>query len=145
MQQAGFAVDATLGKLQFSNRNGGRIPIHGGDGPYEGITNVVGFGANRTTLEPGMNPARVSGSRNLTKEGYPITVGTSFIMALEFTANGPRAQAFLTYSQSGDPASPLYYDQTELFSAKKWRKILFTEAEIKSDASLKTLKVSSAK
>ncbi len=144
LQQAGFAVDAPLGKLQYSDKNGGRIPIHGGDGPYEGITNVVGFGANRTTLEPGANPARVSGSRNLTKEGYPITVGTSFIMALEYTSNGPHAQAFLTYSQSGDPASPQYYDQTELFSAKKWRKILFTDAEIKADSNLKTKKVVSA-
>lgn len=145
LQQAGFAVDAPLGKVQFSDKNGGRIPIHGGDGPYEGITNVVGFGANRTTLEPGSNPAKVKGSRNLTKDGYPITVGTSFIMALEYTANGPRAQAFLTYSESGDPASPQYYDQTELFSAKKWRKILFTEAEIKADPNLKTQKVTSSK
>ncbi|MBP6822888.1 MAG: acylase [Acidobacteria bacterium] len=145
LQQAGFGVDAPLGKVQYSDKNGGRIPIHGGDGPYEGITNVVGFGTNRTTLEPGSNPAKVKGSRNLTKEGYPITVGTSFIMALEYTANGPRAQAFLTYSQSGDPASPQYYDQTELFSAKKWRKILFTEAEIKADPNLKTQKVESGK
>ena len=144
LQQAGFAVDAPLGKVQYSDRNGGRIPIHGGDGPYEGIANVVGYGANRTTLEPGMNPTRISGSRNLTKDGYPITVGTSFIMALEYTATGPRAQAFLTYSQSGDPASPQYYDQTELFSAKKWRKILFTDAEIKADPNLKTRKVVSA-
>ncbi len=144
LQQAGFAVDAPLGKVQYSDRNGGRIPIHGGDGPYEGIANVVGYGANRTTLEPVPNPTRVSGSRNLTKDGYPITVGTSFIMALEYTANGPRAQAFLTYSQSGDPASPQYYDQTELFSAKKWRKILFTDAEIKADPNLKTKKVVSA-
>ncbi len=144
LQQAGFAVDAPLGKLQYSDKNGGRIPIHGGDGPFEGISNVLGYSPNRTTLEPGMNPVRVPGSRNLTKEGYPINVGTSFIMALEFTANGPRAQAFLTYSQSGDPASPQYYDQTELFSAKKWRKILFTEAEIKADPNLKTKKVVSA-
>lgn len=144
LQQAGFGVDAPLGKLQYSDKNGGRIPIHGGDGPYEGITNVLGYSPNRTTLEPGMNPARVPGSRNLTKEGYPINVGTSFIMALEFTANGPHAQAFLTYSESGDPASPQYYDQTELFSAKKWRKILFTEAEIKADPNLKTKKVVSA-
>lgn len=145
LQQAGFAVDAPLGKLQYSDKNGGRIPIHGGDGPYEGITNVLGYSPNRTTLEPGMNPVRVSGSRNLTKEGYPINVGTSFIMALEYTANGPHAQAFLTYSESGDPTSPQFYDQTELFSAKKWRKILFTETEIKADPNLKTKKVVSAK
>jgi acyl-homoserine-lactone acylase len=81
----------------------------------------------------------------LTKDGYPINRGSSFVMVLEYTAQGPRAQAFLTYSQSGDPGSPLFYDQTELFSAKKWRRILFTEAEIKSDPNLKTLKIAGGK
>jgi len=41
--------------------------------------------------------------------------------------------------------SPLYYDQTELFSAKKRRRILFTEAEIRANPKLKTLNVTSAK
>jgi acyl-homoserine-lactone acylase len=87
----------------------------------------------------------VKGSRFLTKVGYPVNRGSSFVMALEYTAQGPRARAFLTYSQSGDPASPLYYDQTELFSVKKWRRILYTEAEIKTDPNLKTRTVTSAK
>ena len=91
------------------------------------------------------SPEKVKGSRFLTKEGYLINYGTSFIMALEFTDKGPRAQAFLTYSQSGDPASPQFYDQTQLFSEKKWRRVLFTEAEIKSDASLKSVKVTNRK
>ena len=145
LQQAGFAVDVPLGKIQYSDKNGGRIPVHGGDGPYEGIANVVDYSAARTTLEPGSSPTKIQGSRYLSKEGYLINRGTSFIMALEFTAKGPRAQAFLTYSQSGDPASPQFYDQTQLFSEKKWRKILFTEAEIKSDANLKTIKIKTAK
>ncbi|HMY75900.1 MAG TPA: penicillin acylase family protein [Blastocatellia bacterium] len=81
----------------------------------------------------------------MTKEGYLINYGTSFIMALEFTANGPRAQAFLTYSQSGDPTSPQFSDQTQLFSEKKWRRVLYTEAEIKGDPNLKTVKVKSTK
>ncbi|HKE05058.1 MAG TPA: penicillin acylase family protein [Blastocatellia bacterium] len=51
----------------------------------------------------------------------------------------------MTYSQSGDPASPLYYDQTELFSAKKWRRILFTEAEIKADPNLKAQTITNSK
>jgi acyl-homoserine-lactone acylase len=144
LEQQGHPVNVPLGKLQHSNRNGKRIPIHGG-GLYEGIANIVGYGGNSTTLEPLPPPARVNGSRYLTKDGYPITSGTSFIMALEFTAQGPRAQAFLTYSQSGDPASPLFSDQTELFSAKQWRRILFTEAEIKADPQLKTIKVTSGK
>ncbi|MFN0124817.1 MAG: acylase [Blastocatellia bacterium] len=145
LEQSGFAIDAPLGKVQFADRGGKRIPIHGGDGSYDGIANVVSNSAGRTTLEPTAAAERLKGSRMLTKNGYPINYGTSFIMALEFTAQGPRAQAFLTYSQSGDPASPQFYDQTELFSAKKWRRILFTESEIKSDPNLKTVKVSNSK
>ena len=144
MEKAGFALDAPLGKVQYSNKNGARIPIHGG-GAYEGIANVVSTSPASTTLEPNPMPERVPGSRFLSKEGYLINYGTSFIMALEFTDKGPRAQAFLTYSQSGDPASPQFYDQTQLFSEKKWRRVLFTEAEIKSDANLKSVRVTNSK
>ena len=144
IEQAGFAIDAPLGKVQYSDKNGGRIPIHGG-GAYEGISNVVSYSPASPTLEPFTTPEKAKGSRYLGKDGYLINYGTSFIMALEYTAKGPRAQAFLTYSESGDPTSPQYYDQTELFSAKKWRKILFTEAEIKSDPNLKTTKVMNKK
>jgi acyl-homoserine-lactone acylase len=145
LAQSGVALDTPLGKLQFSDRNGGRIPIHGGEGGYDGIANFVNYAPNGTTLEPVPAYERVKGSRFLTKDGYPVNRGSSFVMALEYTAQGPRAQAFMTYSQSGDPGSPLYYDQTELFSAKKWRRILYTEAEIKADPNLKTRTVTSAK
>jgi acyl-homoserine-lactone acylase len=141
LKGAGIALDTPLGRLQYSDRNGGRIPIHGGEGTYEGITNFVNFAPNQTTLEPFANPARVSGSRLLTKEGYPVNRGSSFVMALEYTDRGPRAVAILTYSQSGDPKSPLYYDQTELFSAKKWRRVVFTEKEITADLKGKAVKV----
>lgn len=139
LQTAGIAIETPLGKLQYSDKSGGRIPIHGGDGTYEGITNFVNFAPNQTTLEPLSNPAGVPGSRMLTKEGYLINRGSSFIMALEYTDSGPRAVALLTYSQSGDPKSPQFYDQTELFSAKKWRRILFTEKEIAADVKGKPL------
>jgi acyl-homoserine-lactone acylase len=145
LEQAGIAIDAPLGKTQYSDRNGRRIPIHGGEGVYEGVTNFVNYASNGTTLEPDPAYERVKGSRFLTKAGYPVNRGSSFVMALEYTARGPRAQAFLTYSQSGDPASPLYYDQTELFSVKKWRRILYTEAEIKADPNLNTRTVTSVK
>ena len=145
LAQAGVTLDTPLGKAQYSDRNGGRIPIHGGEGAYDGITNFVNYAPNSTTLEPDPSYERVKGSRFLTKVGYPVNRGSSFVMALEYTAQGPRARAFLTYSQSGDPASPLYYDQTELFSVKKWRRILYTEAEIKTDRNLKTRTVTSAK
>src|SRR5262249_18090807 len=145
LTQGGIALDTPLGKTQYSDRGGRRIPIHGGEGAYDGITNFVNYASNGTTLEPDPTYERVKGSRFLTKDGYPVNRGSSFVMALEYTARGPRALAFLTYSQSGDAASPLYYDQTELFPAKKWRRILFTEAEIKADPNLKTQTVTNAK
>ena len=139
--KAGIPIETALGKVQYSTRNGQRIPIHGGDGAYDGIANFVNYGPNRTTLEPAAAPEKVAGSRFLTRDGYPVNYGTSFIMALEYTARGPRAQAFLTYSQSGDPESPQFYDQTLLFSAKKWRSILFAEDEIKADPNLKVNRI----
>ncbi len=145
LAQAGLGTETSLGKVQYSAKNGGRIPIHGGMGAYDGITNFVNYAPNGTTLEPEPVPVKVPGSRYLMKDGYPVNRGTSFIMALEFTANGPRAQAFLTYSQSGDPASPLFYDQTQLFSEKKWRRILYTDTDIKSDPNLKTIRIKSTK
>ncbi|MBK9315982.1 MAG: acylase [Acidobacteria bacterium] len=145
LEQNGIALDTPLGKVQYSDKNGGHIPIHGGEGAYDGIANFVNYAPNTTTLEPFKAPQRIKGSRFLTKEGYPVNRGSSFVMALEYTPQGPRAQAFLTYSQSGDPASPLFHDQTQLFSAKKWRKILYSESEIKSDPNLKTIRITGGK
>ena len=145
LEQAGIAIDTPLGKVQYSDKNGGRIPMHGGEGAYDGIANFVNYAPNTTTLEPHKIPERVKGSRFLGKDGYLVNRGSSFVMALEYTAQGPRAQAFLTYAQSGDPSSPLFYDQTQLFSEKKWRRILFTDAEIKADPNLKTIRVNSGK
>jgi acyl-homoserine-lactone acylase len=126
----GFAPDVPLGEVQYADKAGRRIPIHGGDGAYDGLMNMQRNARNTTTLEPMDNPAQVPGSRFLTEKGYPIGHGSSFLMAMEFTDRGPRAMAFLTYSQSGDPASPHFSDQTDLFSKKQWRPILFREADI---------------
>ena len=142
LKAANISLDTPLGKVQYSDKNGGRIPIHGGEGSYEGVANFVNYAPNTTTLEPQTMPQRVKGSRFLTSQGYPVNRGSSFVMALEFTPKGPRAKAVLTYSQSGDPSSKLFYDQTELFSAKNWRSILYTTAEINSDPNLKVIKIS---
>ncbi len=141
LERNGIPIDAPLGKVQYSDKDGGRIPMHGGEGAYDGIANFVNYAPNTTTLEPFASPERVKGSRFLMKDGYLVNRGTSFIMALEYTPQGPRAQAFLTYSQSGDPTSPLFHDQTKLFSEKRWRRILFTDAEINADPNLKTIKI----
>ena len=70
---------------------------------------------------------------DLTDEGYVVNYGTSFIMTLQYTDDGPEAAAFLTYSESDDPSSPNFADQTPLFSDKAWRPILYREADIADD------------
>jgi acyl-homoserine-lactone acylase len=56
--------------------------------------------------------------------------GTSCHFGLEFTDNGPEAYGLVSYSQSTDAMSPYFSDQSEDYSNKKFRKLLFTEEEI---------------
>jgi acyl-homoserine-lactone acylase len=39
----------------------------------------------------------------------------------------------LSYSQSTDPQSPHFGDQTRAYSAKRWHRLPFTAAEIAAD------------
>ncbi|MDQ2945648.1 MAG: acylase [Acidobacteriota bacterium] len=133
LQSRNLALDVPLGDLQYADKHGRHMPVHGGDGFFDGLMNVLGGGRNTTTLEPVDEPRLVKGSRFLTEKGYPIVRGSSFLMVLEFTDKGPNAKAFLTYSESGDPASPHFTDQTELFAKKQWRPILFEEQQIAAD------------
>jgi acyl-homoserine-lactone acylase len=71
--------------------------------------------------------------------GKPSAIfGSSFIMAVELTALGPRARTILTYSQSANPASPHHRDQTILFAHNQWVTERFSEAEIDADPHLQT-------
>lgn len=107
-----IALDARWGDVQFAIRGVDHIPIHGGPGPL-GILNVQGS-------DP------VSG-------GLVPKHGTSYIQVVGFDDRGPQADALLSYSQSTDPASPYYADQTRAFSVKKWHRLPFTPAEIAAD------------
>jgi acyl-homoserine-lactone acylase len=83
---------------------------------------------------------RVDSSGPLGADGrYPdVDEGSSFMMAIELTPNGPRTRTILTYSQSANPASPHHTDQTALFSRGQWVTERFTEAEINTDSHLQT-------
>jgi acyl-homoserine-lactone acylase len=131
LQGQKIALNTPLGELQYADKAGKRMPVHGGDGFTDGLMNMQRNSRNGTTLEPMDEPKAVS--RSLTEKGYPVVHGSSFLMALEFTEKGPRAKAFLTYSQSGDPKSPHFTDQTELFARKQWRPVLFDASAVKSD------------
>ncbi|MEU4235025.1 penicillin acylase family protein [Nonomuraea sp. NPDC026600] len=73
---------------------------------------------------------------------YPeVDTGSSFMMAVELTPDGPRTRTILTYSLSANPASPHHTDQTVLFSRGQWVTERFTEAEIAADPQLRTTAV----
>ncbi|WP_241564106.1 penicillin acylase family protein [Nonomuraea polychroma] len=119
-RDSGTSPAVTLGEAQRR----GAVPLHGCT-DLEGCFDLV---------EPS-GPLRSDGR-------YPeIANGSSFIMAVELTPQGPRARTILTYSQSANPASPHHTDQTELYSRKKWVNVGFTEHEINSDPELRTTTV----
>ena len=129
---ASLPLDAAIGDVQVAQRGDLRIPIHGGGGP-EGVANII-YRRPNDTLGPYPEGEDYPTQSNLTDKGYLVTGGTSFIMTLEFTEGGPRAEAFLTYGQSGTPGDANYSDQTQLFSDKNWRAIYFKPEEIKANA-----------
>jgi acyl-homoserine-lactone acylase len=59
-------------------------------------------------------------------------------MVVELGKDRPKGQAIISYSQSADPQSPNFADQTQLFSQRKFRPMLWTDAEIAADPGFKT-------
>ncbi|HEX5377164.1 MAG TPA: penicillin acylase family protein, partial [Phenylobacterium sp.] len=113
---ARIPLDAPWGQVQFVVRGDQRIPVHGGEGE-DGVLN-----AQQSKLVPGL--------------GYVPYHGSSYIQVVTFDANGPVADAILTYSQSTDPASPHYADQTLLHARKAWVRLPFHKADIAADPTL---------
>ncbi|PWK87292.1 acyl-homoserine-lactone acylase [Lentzea atacamensis] len=118
---AGLPVDVKLDDVQHYEG----IPIHGCRGP-EGCFNVISV--------PGV-------PRPLDRIPR-IPHGTSFVMAVELTKNGPRMSSLLVYGQSADKASPHHHDQAHLYVQKKWVSGRFSEQEIARDPNLKVQHVS---
>jgi acyl-homoserine-lactone acylase len=142
---AGFRVNQPLGELQYSPRVAGqRIPIHGGQG-LDGTANVVSYTTTKSTTPLGDFTAPRTAPRNprtgLSREGYVVNSGTSFLMSMEFTSTGVNARALLTYGETSNPASEYFADQTLMFSNKEWRPILFTDEQITSSEDFQQVKV----
>jgi acyl-homoserine-lactone acylase len=57
--------------------------------------------------------------------------GSSYVQVVTWN-NGscPDARTILTYSESTNPGSPFYSDQTKLFSKKKWVPDLFCRTAV---------------
>ncbi|MDE0062818.1 MAG: penicillin acylase family protein [Gammaproteobacteria bacterium] len=112
LEQAGIALDAPWREAQFVTRNGVRIPVHGGD-PEAGV-----YGAISARLGDG---------------GYTPRSGNTYIQAVTWNdTTCPIADAILAPSQSIDPESPHYADQTELYSRKEWVPFPYCEEEIEA-------------
>jgi len=93
-----------------------------------------------TSLEPsGPVALRVPGRdrTGLSHGGYQVTYGTSFLMAVELTEDGPRGVGLLAYGQSGDPRSPHHADGTEAYAAAAPRPLRFRDADIEADPELR--------
>ena len=105
---------AKLGDVQGEYRGAERIPVHGG--PHvEGVFNYI--------------------ASTLGKGGWnDVYHGSSFIVTVSFTDDGPRARTLVTYSQSTNPASPFWADQLRMFSAKQWNDLPFRHADIQREA-----------
>lgn len=116
LNDAGIALDAELGDIQWTERNGEEIGIFGDAG------SVGAF----TIAQAGL---RDDG------RGYgPIVHGNSYVQVIGWDEQGnPEADAFITYSQSTDSASPHYGDWTEAYSRKEWKRLPFTSAQIEAD------------
>lgn len=112
MKKLGLEPDAKLGDVQFAQRGEERIPISGSS--TGGVLNYA----------KGMPSPK----------GYVLVHGASYMQAVTFDEQGPVAKAILSYSQSTDPASPHYADQTREFSKKKLHRYPFSAAEIAADA-----------
>lgn len=120
-----IALDAPLGDIQYASRNERKIPIPGGEGWAGAFSMIV----TQLSPEPGV--------------GYsPIIHGNSIMEVVSWDDDGkvvPRG--ILTYSQSQEPDSPYYADQTELYSRGEWIDLPFHEADIASDPNLRSLRL----
>jgi acyl-homoserine-lactone acylase len=68
--------------------------------------------------------------------------GNSYIQFVTWDDAGPVAEGILTYSQSSNPASVHFSDQTRKYAAGEWIKLPYTDAQIKADANYKIVQIS---
>ncbi|KAA6223249.1 acylase [Streptomyces albofaciens JCM 4342] len=121
LRAARIPLAAPLGEHQFVVRNGKRIPVSGG---------VDGLGVWNMTV----------GRWDPAGGGYTeVRHGSSYIQAVGFADHGcpVNARTLLTYSQSANPRSPHYSDQTELYAAGRMIRSRFCERDVLASPQLR--------
>ncbi|KWV92942.1 penicillin acylase family protein [Erythrobacter sp. YT30] len=109
IKAASIALDAPWGEVQVRLAGDDRIAIHGGPGTA-GVLNMQ----RSRPIEGGLTPVH----------------GSSYIQIVSFDEDGPIAEAILSYSQSTNPASPHYADQTRAYAEQNWHRLPFSDDEI---------------
>lgn len=123
LNDAGIALDARLGDIQYAERNGKKIPVPGGQG-WAGMFSMI--------------MSDLSADKGYT----PIIHGNSYIQVVSWDEQGTvQPTAMLTYSQSPEPESAHYSDLTEIYANGGWIDLPFTDAEIEADPNLTRLKL----
>lgn len=145
LEAAGFALDAPLGDVQFVEKSqpngrpsGVRLPWPGSHNAEGGFNVFSTSLSGDDTLIPQHKYAPVMDvvtgeamSSGLTAKGYQIRYGSSWIMAVSFTDDGPVARGILTYSESSNILTSEFNDQSLLYSSEKsFHPLLFKEADI---------------
>jgi acyl-homoserine-lactone acylase len=119
LEQAGEPLDATLGDHQYVVRNGAHIPIGGGTDSLA-VMNLVTF------EDHDADPTNASG----------------YMHVVSFDGDEcPDAVTLLGYSQSSEPTSAHYADQTQLYSNQKWVTERFCESAIQASPELEILRL----
>ncbi len=122
LRKAHIPLGATVGSVQFVAYHGQHIPIPGGPGDPDGIYNAIYTGEY-----PGAPPTAPDS-------------GSSFIQVVTWNGTAcPVGATILTYSESSNPASPHFADQTRLFSQKKWLTDRFCNSAIAADPHLQVI------
>ena len=114
LEANGVEPDAPWSEVQFLERNGENVPIHGGDGGM-GVYGAISAGLSQGGY---VNPRS----------------GNSYIQAVTWDESEcPIADVILVPSQSTDPDSPYFADQTKLYSDKRWVRFPFCEEDIEAN------------
>jgi acyl-homoserine-lactone acylase len=144
IEASGFALDARLGDMQFTektmpdgNASGERFPWAGSKN-QEGGFNVFGSAKSDDTLYPihqytPVNDVEMATElkSGLSMDGYHLNYGSSWMFVVNFTDNGPSARGLLSYSQSSNTESVHNDDQNRYYSqTSTLRPLLFSEADI---------------
>ncbi len=131
LQQVGIPPDARLGDWQFLPSGAEKLPVPGGMGAI-GNFNIAGYapGRDSSTFPTIAQGKVIHATTDLTEQGYVINYGSSFLMAVTFDAKGPVGKQLLTYSQSGEPDSPHWRDQTKRYGKGEWLDIAFHPEQI---------------